>query len=91
VFLSILSNFLQGANGLFLVMNLSVAYRSPRVPALVRTEEKPIYRLGVLFLVGLWALFSALTALVAVAAFVPGDLWLSNWLRLLGNSPMFTN
>jgi len=34
--------------------------------------------------------FVAVTALVGVALFVPGHLGLSDWLRLLGDSPVFS-
>jgi|GEM_PF-4753044 hypothetical protein len=71
-------------------MNLSVEYQAPRASAPERIEEKSIYVLGVAFLLALWAAFTAMTVLVVVAVFVPGHVGLSDWLRLLGDSPMFT-
>lgn len=71
-------------------MNLFVEYESRRVPALKGSEEKPVYILGVAFLLVLWAVFTAVTALVIVAVFIPGHLGLSEWLQFLGDSPMFT-
>jgi hypothetical protein len=71
-------------------MNLSVEYQSPRAPVLKSSEEKPVYILGVALLLVLWAVFFAMTTLVVVALFVPGHLGLSDWLRLLGDSPVFS-
>ena len=71
-------------------MNLSVKYQSPRPPVLKGTEEKPVYILGVALLLVLWAVFIAATVLLVVALFVPGHLGLSDWLRLLGDSPVFS-
>ena len=76
-------------------MNLSIEYESPRLPSLKGTEEHPAYIIAVTCLISLWVVFSVITALVAVAVFVPGHLGLSDWLRVLGNlwpgdSPMFT-
>ena len=70
-------------------MNLSVEYQSPRAPILKSSEEKPVYILGVVLLLVLWAVFVAVTTLVVVALFVPDHLGLSDWLRLLGDSPVF--
>jgi hypothetical protein len=69
-------------------MNLSVEYQSRSVPALDGSKEKPAYILGTAFLLVLWAVFSAMTVLLAVAVFVPGHLGLGDWLRVLGDSPM---
>jgi hypothetical protein len=69
-------------------MNLSVEYQSPEAPVLKASQEKPVYILGVALLIVLWAVFVAVTAFVVVALFVPGHLGLSDWLRLLGDSPM---
>ena len=60
-----------------------------------RSEEKPAYIAGAACLLLLWGVFSAMTALVAVAVFIPGHLGLSDWLRLLTNAwpadaPIFT-
>jgi hypothetical protein len=71
-------------------MNLSVEYQSPRTPVLKGSEEKPVYILGVALLLVLWAVFIAATVLLVVALFVPGHLGLSDWLRLLGDSPLFS-
>jgi hypothetical protein len=71
-------------------MNLSVEYQSPRAPVLNGSEEKPVYILGIAFLLVLWAVFIAVTSLVVVALFVPGHLGFSDWLRLLGDSPLFS-
>jgi hypothetical protein len=69
-------------------MNPSVEYQSHKVPALKESEKKPAYMLGAAFLLALWAAFSAATVLLVVAVFVPGHLGLSDWLRVLGDSPM---
>jgi hypothetical protein len=76
-------------------MNLSVEYQSHKVPALKEREKERAYILGPALLLVLWAVFSSVTILVVVAAFVPGHLGLSDWLRILGDlwpadSPMFT-
>jgi hypothetical protein len=76
-------------------MNLSVKYESPRLPLVKGSEEKPAYIAGTVCLLFLWAAFSAITALVVVAVFVPGHLGLSDWLKVLSrvwpsDSPMFT-
>jgi hypothetical protein len=71
-------------------MNLSVEYQSPRAPVWKGSEEKPVYTLGIGLLLFLLAVFIAVTALVVVALFVPGHLGLSDWLRLLGDSPVFS-
>ena len=71
-------------------MNLSVEYQSPKAPVLKGSQEKPVYILGVALLIVLWAVFVAVTALVSVALTVPGHLGLSDWLRLLGDSPVFS-
>ena len=71
-------------------MNLSVEYQSPRAPFLKGTEQKPVYILGVALLLFLWAVFLAAAVLLVVALFVPGHLGLSDWLRLLGDSPVFS-
>jgi len=70
-------------------MNLSVEYQSPRAPVLKGSEEKPVYFLGVALLLVFCAVFIAVTVLVVVAPFIPGHLGLSDWLRLLGDSPAF--
>jgi hypothetical protein len=69
-------------------MNLSVEYQSPRAPVWKGSEDKPVYALGITSLLFLWAVFIAVTALIVVALFVPGHLGLSDWLRLLGDSPV---
>jgi hypothetical protein len=66
-------------------MNPSVQYQAPRAPVLKGSEEKPVYRLGVALLLAFWA---AVTVAGVVALF-PGHLGLSDWLRLLGDNPMF--
>jgi hypothetical protein len=71
-------------------MNLSVEYQSPEAPVLKASQEKPVYILGIALLIVLWAVFVAVTAFVVVALFVPGHLGLSDWLRLLGDSPVFS-
>jgi hypothetical protein len=68
-------------------MNLSVEYQPPKAPVLKGSEEKPAYILGVALLLVFWAVFIAVTV-VAVAVFVPGHLGLSDWLRVLGDSPI---
>ena len=70
-------------------MNLSVEYQPPKAAVLKGSEEKPAYILGVAFLLVFWAMFIAVTV-VAVAVFVPGHLGLSDWLRVLGDSPIFS-
>ena len=70
-------------------MNPSVEYQAPRAPVLKGSEEKPVYILGVALLLVFWAVFIAVTV-VAVAVFVPGHLGLSDWLRVLGDSPIFS-
>jgi hypothetical protein len=66
-------------------MNLCVESESETLPTLQATEEKPVYRIGLAGLLFLWAVFSVITALVAVAILVPGHLGLNDWLRVLGN------
>jgi hypothetical protein len=70
-------------------MNLSVVCQSPRASVLKGSEEKPVYILGVVLLLVLAAVFIAVTLLLIVAPFVPGHLGVSDWLRLLGDSPVF--
>jgi uncharacterized membrane protein len=69
-------------------MNLSVEYQPPKAPVLKGSEE-PAYFLGVALQLVFWAVFIAVTV-VAVAVFVPGHLGLSDWLRVLGDSPIFS-
>jgi hypothetical protein len=71
-------------------MNPSVEYQAPRAPVLKGSEEKPVYILGVALLLVFWAVFIAVTVLAVVALFVPGHLELDDWLRLLGDSPVFS-
>ena len=71
-------------------MNLSVEYQPPKAPVLKGSEEKPAYILGVALLPVFWAVFIAVTVVGAVAVFVPGHLGLSDWLRVLGDSPIFS-
>ena len=68
-------------------MNLSIEYQPPKAPVLKDSEEKPAYILGAALLLVFWAVFIAVTV-VAVAVFVPGHLGLSDWLRVLGDSPI---
>jgi len=79
----------------FFPVNLSVKSESPSLPSAKGTEQKQGYIGGVACLLVLWAAFSALTALVVIAVFVPGHLGLSDWLKVLSHvwpsdSPMFT-
>jgi hypothetical protein len=82
--------FFRVPTAYFFAMNRSVEYQSPRAPVLKGSEEKPVYILSVVLLLVLWAVFIAVTALVAVALFVPGHFGLSDWLRLLMDSPVFS-
>jgi hypothetical protein len=79
----------------FFLVNLSVKSESPSLPSAKGTEQKPGYIAGATCLLVLWAAFSAITALVVTAVFVPGHLGLSGWLKVLSHfwpsdSPMFT-
>lgn len=69
-------------------MNLSVAYQPLKAPVLRGSQEKPVYILGVALLLVFWAILIAVTVLAVVAVFVPGHLELTNWLRILGDSPI---
>lgn len=71
-------------------MNLSVEYQPPRVTVLKGSEEKPVYILGVALLPAFWALFIGVTVVGAIAVFVPGHFGLTDWLRLLGESPLLS-
>jgi hypothetical protein len=71
-------------------MNLSVEYQPSRAMVLKGSDEKPVYIFGVALLLVFWAVFIAVTVLVAVAVFVPGHFGLTDWLRLLGDSPMLS-
>jgi hypothetical protein len=77
-------------------VNLSVKSESPSLPSAKGTEQKQGYiGGGGACLLVLWAAFSAITALVVIAVFVPGHLGLSDWLKVLSHvwpsdSPMFT-
>jgi hypothetical protein len=73
----------------------SLEYASPSLSLPKGSEKKPAYIAGAACLLLLWAVFSAMTALVAVAVFIPGHLGLSDWLRGLadlwpGDSPTFS-
>jgi hypothetical protein len=69
-------------------MNLSVEYQPPKAPILKGSEEKPVYILGVAWLLVFWAILIAVTVSAVVAAFVPGHSGLTDWLRILGDSPI---
>ena len=69
----------------FFPMNLSVKSESPSLPSAKGTEQKPGYIAGAACLLVLWAAFSAFTALVMTAVFVPGHLGLIDWLRVFGS------
>ena len=66
-------------------VNLSVKSESPSLPSAKGAEQKQGYIGGVACLLVLWAAFSALTALVVIAVFVPGHLGLSDWLKVLSH------
>jgi hypothetical protein len=79
----------------FFPVNLSVKSESPSLPSAKGTGQKLGHIGGVACLLVFWAAFSAVTALVVIAVFVPGHLGLSDWLKMLSHfwpsdSPMFT-
>jgi hypothetical protein len=69
-------------------MNLSVEYQPPKAPVLQGSEEKPVYILGVALLLVFSAILIAVTVLAVVAVFFPGHLVLTDWLLILGDSPI---
>jgi hypothetical protein len=71
-------------------MNPTLEYESRRAPDLREKEQKTPYGIAAIGLILLWAVFAVMTFGLAVALFVPGHLGLSDWLRVLGDSPMFS-
>jgi hypothetical protein len=76
-------------------MNSCIEYESRAFRPRRRSGEKPGYRIAIAGLLLLWAVLSLVTALVAVALFVPGHLGLDDWLQVLAKLwpdeiPMFT-
>lgn len=76
-------------------MNACMEYGPGALKPLRRSGEKPGYRIATACLLLLWAVLSLVTALVAVALFVPGHLGVDDCLQILAKLwpagiPIFT-
>jgi hypothetical protein len=73
----------------------TIAELFQRDPSLGQVKEKPAYRVALVCLLAVSAVFCLATAILIVAVFLPGHLGLSEWPQALGslwpaNFPIYT-